>query len=75
LVPQILLGLEHFRKLGYSYRDVKPENMLLDEAGHVKISDLGLTVKLHPDIPLRHCAGTAGYWSPEVWRQGIVWMA
>jgi hypothetical protein len=34
--------------------------------GHVKISDLGLTIKLRKNKILKHLAGTAGYWAPEI---------
>lgn len=46
--------------------DLKPNNILLNQDGHVVISDLGLTIKLRKNKVLKHLAGTAGYWSPEV---------
>lgn len=36
------LGLEHMHRRFIVYRDLKPANILLDEYGHVRISDLGL---------------------------------
>jgi len=38
----LLAGLEHMHKRYIVYRDLKPANILLDEHGHVRISDLGL---------------------------------
>jgi len=43
---QILLGLEAIHKLNFVYRDLKPENCLLDAKGHLYISDLGLATLL-----------------------------
>lgn len=62
---EILLGLEEIHNHSYFYRDLKPHNILLDHLGHVRISDFGLVVK-YAGKPIRHCAGTAGYWAPEV---------
>ena len=39
---EVVLGLEHMHTHSIVYRDLKPANILLDEHGHVKISDLGL---------------------------------
>jgi len=63
---EVLLGLEHIHSFNIVYRDLKPNNILLDEAGHVKISDLGLATKLKKNKILKHLAGTAGYWAPEI---------
>jgi serine/threonine protein kinase len=38
----VLTGLEHMHRRYIVYRDLKPANILLDEYGHVRISDLGL---------------------------------
>jgi beta-adrenergic-receptor kinase len=39
---EVILGLEHMHSRFIVYRDLKPANILLDEHGHVRISDLGL---------------------------------
>nr|XP_058895491.1 beta-adrenergic receptor kinase 2 isoform X3 [Kogia breviceps] len=39
---EVILGLEHMHNRFVVYRDLKPANILLDEHGHVRISDLGL---------------------------------
>ena len=44
---EILLGLEHLHSLNIVYRDIKPENILLDVDGHIRIADFGLS-KLIP---------------------------
>eukprot|EP00457_Paulinella_chromatophora_P002256 gb/GEZN01002260.1/.p1 GENE.gb/GEZN01002260.1/~~gb/GEZN01002260.1/.p1 ORF type:complete len:612 (+),score=103.17 gb/GEZN01002260.1/:329-2164(+) len=63
---ETLIGLEHIHSRGFVYRDLKPHNLLLDKVGHVKISDLGLALKLQENKILKQLAGTAGYWAPEI---------
>ncbi|XP_028390836.1 G protein-coupled receptor kinase 5-like isoform X2 [Dendronephthya gigantea] len=48
------------------YRDMKPENILLDDDGHVRISDLGLAIEIPEGENVRGRVGTVGYMAPEV---------
>ena len=43
------------------YRDCKPENILLDDHGHVRISDLGLAIEVPEGETVRGRVGTVGY--------------
>jgi len=62
---EVLLGLDHIHSKGIIYRDLKLENVLVDEKGHCKISDLGLAVRMSKEL-VKGYAGTPGYTAPEV---------
>ncbi|KAM6184060.1 G protein-coupled receptor kinase 5 isoform 2-T2 [Erethizon dorsatum] len=63
---EILCGLEDLHHENTVYRDLKPENILLDDYGHIRISDLGLAVKIPEGDLIRGRVGTVGYMAPEV---------
>nr|CAB3220344.1 beta-adrenergic receptor kinase 2 [Phallusia mammillata] len=69
---EILLGLDHMHQRGIVYRDLKPANILLDEKGHTKISDLGLACDLSKKKP-QASVGTHGYIAPEVLMKGVAY--
>lgn len=57
---EVVCGLEHLHQQGIVYRDCKPENLLLDDHGHVRISDLGLAVEIPDGEMVRGRVGTVG---------------
>ncbi|MCI4388072.1 hypothetical protein PGIGA_G00081340 [Pangasianodon gigas] len=63
---QVLCGLDHLHQNNVIYRDLKPENILLDDNGHIRISDLGLSVIVKEGELVCGRVGTAGYMAPEV---------
>ncbi|XP_018110483.1 G protein-coupled receptor kinase 5 isoform X2 [Xenopus laevis] len=63
---ELCCGLEHLHQEGIVYRDLKPENILLDDDGHIRISDLGLAIKIPEGDSIRGRVGTVGYMAPEV---------
>ncbi|XP_029624784.1 G protein-coupled receptor kinase 5 isoform X2 [Salmo trutta] len=63
---EVCCGLHHLHQRNIVYRDLKPENILLDDNGHIRISDLGLAVKLSEGNLVRGRVGTLGYMAPEV---------
>lgn len=69
---EVILGLEHMHVRGVVYRDLKPANILLDESGHVRISDLGLACDFSKKKP-HASVGTHGYMAPEVLAKGVAY--
>jgi len=38
---EIILALSHIHSFEIIYRDIKPENLLIDSEGHIKMTDFG----------------------------------
>lgn len=76
---QILLAIEHLHTMGYVYREykyqyhsLKPENVLIDPKGYVKLVDFGLSCHYDSLGKADLIAGTPEYLPPEIFRKGGV---
>ncbi|XP_061418287.1 rho-associated protein kinase 2-like isoform X2 [Lethenteron reissneri] len=65
---EVVLALDAIHSMGFIHRDVKPDNMLLDKNGHLKLADFGTCMKMDTEGMVRcdTAVGTPDYISPEV---------
>lgn len=66
LFAQIVAAVCYFHRKGVAHRDLKLENILLDENRNVKIIDFGFSVAASSVSKLKAFCGTPSYMAPEI---------
>ena len=66
-IAELILAIEYLHKNNIIYRDLKPNNILIDSDGHIKLTDFGLAKEnVNNDIPNKTMVGTLEYLTPEM---------
>uniref|UniRef100_A0A669C9Q5 non-specific serine/threonine protein kinase n=1 Tax=Oreochromis niloticus TaxID=8128 RepID=A0A669C9Q5_ORENI len=64
-LAELVEAIHAVHQLGYVHRDVKPENILIDRTGHIKLADFGSAARLTANKTVMP-VGTQDFLSPEV---------
>lgn len=64
-IAQAASAVHHAHLCGVVHCDLKPGNLLLDEAGRIRVADFGLARRLGNSLEVAGIAGTAGFMAPE----------
>ncbi|XP_053687500.1 serine/threonine-protein kinase Genghis Khan isoform X2 [Sabethes cyaneus] len=69
-ISEMVLAINSIHELKYVHRDIKPDNIVLDASGHVRLADFGSCLKLGPQgtVQSNVAVGTPDYISPEILR-------
>ncbi|KAK4005018.1 hypothetical protein OUZ56_006742 [Daphnia magna] len=69
-LAEMVLAIDSIHRLRYVHRDIKPDNVLLDANGHIRLADFGSCLRLREDgtVQSNVAIGTPDYISPEILR-------
>ncbi|XP_052020672.1 putative sperm motility kinase W [Apodemus sylvaticus] len=63
---QVVSAVKYCHNNDFIHRDIKPQNVLRDAEGNVKLTDFGLATKIRPGSFLKRRCGTKVFFAPEL---------
>eukprot|EP00301_Raphidiophrys_heterophryoidea_P024976 c8265_g1_i2.p1 GENE.c8265_g1_i2~~c8265_g1_i2.p1 ORF type:complete len:510 (+),score=122.22 c8265_g1_i2:263-1792(+) len=63
---ELACGIQYLHDQGYVHRDIKPQNIMFDQDGHMRLTDMGLAEEYTEGEPVSGISGTNGFLAPEV---------
>uniref|UniRef100_A0A7I4Z0S8 Protein kinase domain-containing protein n=1 Tax=Haemonchus contortus TaxID=6289 RepID=A0A7I4Z0S8_HAECO len=71
---QLMRGVDFLHNIGIAHRDLKPDNLIINSNGLLKITDFGMATKIefthtNQEIPLDRMCGTRDYMSPQMFKK------
>ncbi|KAG1474690.1 hypothetical protein G6F56_000199 [Rhizopus delemar] len=67
-ISELICAVKYLHSQKIVHRDIKPDNILLDQEGHIHLTDFNIACELPKNKFLTSLSGTATYFAPEVFK-------
>ena len=65
-IAELAIAVNYLKENHFLHRDIKGDNLVIDEEGHVMLTDFGFAKVMNPSVKNKTCCGTLAYVAPEM---------